>query len=294
MIYLHNDRDHIYGNVNHPVFRCTQQIDALVTASARNALFLSNLNRQRPKQALWYDDAINYLRHPNNALPPFLYAHYGSAVEDLVNIQIDGLLLPANVRIILQQQNNGTRPDIVIYYMNESYAWLDITSVHDAKHVYRKANWFERPRSFVAELLYKDLTLCEIRTDHETRIAQLAHFNHAVRIHSLNERVLTRHMMRCTNHALARLSGKLRKDTRKSEISDAFSSAFGLRPSYPCIHLCIKSILQRYRNSCEIMHQNTASEIFNRFYTANHTSQSWEKALEMIEESYKNMQDPYC
>lgn len=293
MIYKHYDQDDIYNDANHIVIRYIRQIDTLVTVSAQKALFLSNLDQQRPKQALWYDSAKRYIDRSNNNdssdnnIPPFLYSYYGSAVEDLVNMQIKNIPCPSSIGIILQQQNSGTRPDIVIYFNQKSYAWLDITSQRNVGHIWRKANWFNNPRPFIAELLYENLSTTKIRETSEDHIGHYAHFNHTLRMHTLNERILMRHMMKCTNHALARLYGRLRKDTRKSVISDAFTFAFNLHSPYPCIHLCIKSILHRYRNSCDIMYQSTATEIYNRFYTDG-TSQSWEKAQEMIKKSYQS------
>ncbi len=290
MIHPHLDRDQIAENRNHAVFQFIKEIDAHVQISAQNALFLSNLDRQRPKQARWYDDAHNYLYSHNHDIPPFLYVHYGSAVEDLVNMRIRGMTCPAGIQITLQQEFNGTRPDIVIKFQGAAYAWLDITSKRNKGHIYRKANWFNSSLPFIAELLYTDLSRGAIRENPADHIGRRAHFNHMIRMHDLNERVLICHMMKCTNHALARLSGRLRNDTRKSVISNAFTSAFNLHSPYPCIHLCIKAILHRYRNSCEIMHQNTAAEIYNRFYSDD-TSQSWEKAREMITKSYQRSKE---
>ena len=287
MIYTYRDTDDIIGDPNHAVCQCILQINALVISSAQHALSLSNLDQNRPKQGLWYRSAMHFMTEPKNGIPDFLHTYYGSAVEDLVNIQIGALPPFPSVRIILQQPNCGTRPDIVLNYMGKSYAWLDITSMRNVGHIRRKANWFENPKPFVAELLYPTLILREIRTDPESHMGTRAHFNHAVRMHSLDERILMRHMIRCTDHALARLSGRPVKHIRRSEISNAFTSAFNLHASYPYIHLCIKSILLKYRASREGMLPKAAADIYNCFYTGN-TSQSWEKAREMIEKSYRN------
>lgn len=120
MIYTYRDTDDIIGDPNHAVCQCILQINALVISSAQHALSLSNLDQNRPKQGLWYRSAMHFMTEPKNGIPDFLHTYYGSAVEDLVNIQIGALPPFPSVRIILQQPNCGTRPDIVLNYMGKS------------------------------------------------------------------------------------------------------------------------------------------------------------------------------
>lgn len=287
MIKLYSDPDIIYRYPDSRIYAYIQEIDRLVVSSARNACILSNLNRQWPKQNQWYNSALLYLTAPDRGIPDFLYAHYGSAVEDLVNLQIRSIQpLPDGIRTILQYTHGSARPDIVILKDREEYAWLDITSQKSKGHIKNRPGYLNASRSVTAELLYDDLIPSNIRMTAHGGVGSRIKIHHAERISSIGERQLERHMAKCTDQALFRLSQGYRKSLSKSDVSRSFVNAFGLPGTPPCIHQRIKSILKKYMDSYTGLYRNTASEIYRQFYSD--TPQSWAKAQEMIIESYQN------
>lgn len=119
---------------------------------------------RNPKIKGWYEVAKEYVKH--GTIDDFIYARYGYAVEECVNLRIaGGSLAPSGgLDAEIQITHGGTRPDIVVKSRSDrsEVAWLDITSERSEDHVLLKSGNWARARLFVAEIMYTPLSVSNI------------------------------------------------------------------------------------------------------------------------------------
>ncbi len=228
-----------------------------------------------------------------------MYVQYGYAVEEYVNIQIEAGIPPllAGYEITIQETHGSTRPDFVIKQNTPSgqktVAWLDLTSQHSVDHIKNKigAGWKNTP--FVAELFYPPLNLSDISISGNYSIAQRAYLNSAIRRQEMNHRLLIEHMVNCTNKALGKLYGELRRPVNNvnSHVAWVFERAFNCDLLRINNHQqIVKGILVEYMTAPRNYYHATARYILFNFYSIIHSRKS--AAMAYVRDSYIQ-KDPY-
>lgn len=247
------------------------------------------------KIANWCQTAIKCVEHnpmtshvPDNK--PLLYAQYGYAVEEYVNIEIrsGNLPPPRGYKISLQETHGSTRPDFVIKRKigaarDETLAWLDLTSENSSGHINQKSGigWQKAP--FVAELFYPPLKLDKIGIVGRHSIGKRAHLNSAIRRQTVQQRGLNRHMVCCTNKALARLSSQ--KTISRPQIAEAFEREF----HYPLKNIknrqqIVRGILKKYIADSQSNYPTKANYIISEFYSEIRTRET--DSMQYVRDSY--------
>lgn len=143
----------------------TREVERAAKEAANKLYNISDYRGiKNPKIKGWYDVAKEFVL--DGIVDDFIYARYGYAVEECVNLRIEGgsLSLPAGYEADTQITHGGTRPDIVIRTLpdKKEIAWLDITSERSEDHVLLKSGDWKRARPFVAEIMYTSLSTAKI------------------------------------------------------------------------------------------------------------------------------------
>lgn len=239
----------------------------------------------------WVEAAEDFLKSGN--APEFIYARYGYAVEEYVNLQVlsKKILPPRGYRIRLQVTHGNTRPDIVILNQDSvEIAWMDITSVKSRKHVLRKAGNWSTARSFVAELLYDDLDLSQITTSGSIASNRAPRIMRAARL--MNNRLM-RHLVECMERALS--CAKTDREIRPRDfprLAICIESSFEVRLEPNSKHSVIQSMLRMYTELPLIKYLDEAAK-WLRVYVREGKHQDKAKALSYITDSF-NKYDKYA
>ena len=237
-------------------------------------------------------EAVDELLKSNDVLV-FIYARYGYAVEEYVNLQVLArkILPPRGYRIRLQVTHGNTRPDIVILNQaNAEIAWMDITNAGSRGHILKKAGNWTNARGFVAELLYDDLNLSRITTG--STIAS----NRAPRIMraaNLMRNKLMEHLVECMNRALS--CAKIDREIKPYDcrhLAVCVQSSFEVRLEQNSKHSVIHSMLKMYDELPMMKYRNEA-EKWLKVYVEEKKHQDKAKAMSYITESF-NKYDKYA
>ncbi|WP_395242601.1 hypothetical protein ACGGZK_10445 [Agromyces sp. MMS24-K17] len=147
------------------------KLSSLVETAATTAQNLDNLSPSIRKFAIFHAAYDKYALDPSK-VPRLLYARYGYAVEELVNIDVDhGALqasLPPGTRAQTQGGRGMTRPDVVVSEgdgpRQRDVAWFDISSARedDTLHIWNKVGW-DRIR-YTGEAQYTRLVPTALRS----------------------------------------------------------------------------------------------------------------------------------
>lgn len=242
-------------------------------------------------------DQPELYREYHDILVRNMYTQYGYAVEEYVNLEINNGALPPpwGYRISIQEVHGSTRPDYVIRNEaagGDTVAWLDLTSTQSAGHIFQKAGSGWRRSSFVAELFYSPLILSNINMAGNYSIAQRASLNSAIRRQETRQRLLTEHMVRCTNKALGKLYGVLRRVTGNphavmsaAQIAQVFEQEF--RCSLLSIYnhqQIVKGILTEYMTAPQNYYHATARYVIFNFYSQIRSRKN--DAMRYVRDSY--------
>lgn len=242
-----------------------------------------------PRIRSWYNDVLSLW---SGEEPFWIRAHYGSAVEEYVNMRIlagnPAIMNGYNVRC--QVAHGHTRPDIVISRNDgEEIAWLDITNEGSIGHVFRKPGDWRKGRDFIAELLYPDFRAARISREHSS-IASHAAANLAVRQRNMRMKADKRHLVKEINMVLGdfeRRPYQKRRRTSKAEFGQCIERHFAAKFNQCDKHRIIKSMLQIYLNCHEegydVFHVADARDYLNTMYREDR--QSMEAAWAYVEKS---------
>lgn len=283
MLKIYRDKDNIRENCFHPLHDTLDQMGKLVEHAAEEVYNLSALCGNK-KFNLWSISANNFVA--TQMSDGFLYTRYGYAVEEYFNMNIYNIPFPMGWSVETQVSHGSTRPDVVIYYQGQEYAWLDITSCVSVGHIFGKAGAGWRDRPFVAELLYPMMETEKIILQGGCGIAQRAGALHATRMVSMRKRALLMHMVECTDRALERMNVF---DVEPKDIVLLFSNAFGI-DFYQINNrqIAIKTILKIYKMADSARYPHKARQLLNTdFYKGKRQDSSL--ANYIIKESYKVM-----
>lgn len=271
------------GGISPPGFdELLNYIANMVLKAADIAYSYDSLNKSISKFNQWAETAKQYLDSSNIAPnTAFLYAHYGYAVEELVNIELKARPRYLIYEIQLQVTHGHTRPDIVILVGSEEIAWLDITSKKSAGHIYSKLGAGWRIRPYVAELLYPELDLGKLKYgSHHDTILQRQLLERDRAIAEYQER-LNRYFVEKFEVALQEFG----REPEKTQASFArivkrhFMADFKTHK----MHTTIKGMLRLYSNQCILGCSRYANEIYYLFKLYASESESTAEAKAYID-----------
>lgn len=247
MIRIYRDIYQIKNNPGSQLFAIIRNISSIVLNAAEQAYNRSALNTTRAKQKNWGDEIDNYLAGKKTDRDDYRNAFYGSAVEDIANINIAVAYKysVSGYRVFLQDRRDGTIPDIVIKDLaDKDQAWLDITSEHSAGHIFSKSSTGWTTTDFVAELLYPKLDMTNIRNTDKSYIGARTHALSTTRLYEVYRDKVDKYFE-------ARFSAALNDLSKHSPISLAATAmyveaAFNVYFPENRKHPAIKSMLQMY------------------------------------------------
>lgn len=293
IIRVYNDKNLIYNNTSSDLFLIIRNISLIVDKAADTAYNRSALITTRPKQREWGDTIDDYFAGKNVL---FMNAAYGYAVEDIANIAIASTYRFAvkGYRVYLQERRGSTIPDIVIKNSaNEDQAWLDITSEHSAGHIFNKSGSGWSTTDFVAELLYPNLDLINIRNSDDDSIGARAHALSAIRRYAVFQNKVHEYFETTFSNALNGL--KTPKILNLPTIAKAVEAAFRVDFPENKKHSAIKSMLQMFID-CQkhSINSDFSRYLLSEFYTSKSQDKSF--ANDYITYSYEQYckQNPAC
>ncbi len=276
-ILAHNDKYKIKDNPASKLFLIIRDISLIVDKAANTAYNRSALIPTRPKQREWGETINDYFAGKNVL---FMNAAYGYAVEDIANTAIASTYRFSvnGYRVSLQERRGGTIPDIVIKNSaDEDQAWLDITSEHNAGHIFNKSGSGWLTTDFVAELLYPNLDLINIRNSDDDSIPARAHSSSTIRLYNIYQNKVHEYFETTFSTALNYLK-PLRPLEKKDlpTIAKAVEAAFGVDFPKSKKHPAIKSMLQMF---IDCQRYSVNSDFSRELLTKCYSSESQDKSL---------------
>ena len=260
-------------------------IDGEVMRSAEMAYDRSTLDITNLKQKKWAEAIDAYF---NSGTVTFINAKYGYAVEELTNIRLKsaGYSSISGYTVNLQVRHGSTIPDIVLTdSRNIEIAWLDITSENSVDHINNKVGTGWNHIQFVAELLYPDLDLTQIRTARDGSIGARARARSICRQHVIFQKNVDEYFKDQFTVAMKNLEEMLLID--QPFIAAKIESAFNLRFPETYKHPTIKSMLQMFiENYPESDASTFCQSLLSNYYSGSKQSKSSADAY--ILKSYEN------
>ncbi len=284
MIKIYRDINQIQNDPGSHLFAIIKDISSKVLNAAEQAYNRSALDMTSAKQNNWGKAIDDYFAGRQGALTN---AVYGSAVEDIANISI-AVAYRFSVygyRVYLQVRRGDTIPDIVIKDgADKDQAWLDITSEHSAGHIFGKSGSGWTTTDFVAELLYPNLDLTNLRNSDNDYIGTRIRALSTARLHEVYQNKVYEYFETAFSVALnnlIRLSMISMADVAKA-VEAAFHVDFPKNKKHPAI----KSMLQMFdARQGQSTTGNFAHYLLTQIY--NESSQDKSSANAYITASYE-------
>lgn len=267
-----------------------EKLAALTQKLADELYYIDNFkDSPNAKFREWCEAAYKFLE--DKVQPDFIFARYGYAVEEYVNLSLisKSIIPPRPYKIRLQVTHGSTRPDIVVLNEhNEEIAWMDITSKKSKGHILSKSGNWPSARSYVAELLYEDLDLSKITTVGGSIASHVA--PRIMRAAKQMNSKLMRHLAEYMNISLRAVSlGDTIRERDFVRLSSIVEANFGIRFKPNLKHPIIHSMLMMYIGLPEIKCADEASK-WLRAYSHEKPRQSKSEAMSYITDSFNKLE----